>query len=69
MKHLINNSETYLKHMLFASRIGLTLIFRGLLFLLHSILPIKQIPSQWNLSNLSTKIAKWNLHTTERLKK
>jgi hypothetical protein len=69
MKHLINNSETYLSHMLFAGKIGLTLIFRGLVFLLHAILPIGTIPERWNLSNTSIKIAEWNSYSIGRLKK
>ena len=51
MKHLKDNNETYLSHFLFASKVGINLIFRGILFLIHAILPICDIPKKWNLSN------------------
>jgi len=68
MKHLIDHNETYLNHMLFAGKIGLTLMLRGLVFLLHAVFPLCKIPRRWNLSNTSTKIAEWNSYTIRRLK-
>ena len=69
MKHLARNNETYLSHLLFASKIGLTLIFRGTIFLLHALFPFCKIPTRWNLTNISTKIQEWNSYTIRRLHK
>ena len=68
MKHLINNNETYLGHLLFAGNVGLTLVTTGCIFLLHAILPICNIPSKWNLSNTTAKLEKWNCYIIRRLK-
>ena len=69
MRHLKKNNETYLSHLLFASKIGLTLIFRGAIFLLHAFLPICSIPNMWNLKNTSNKLYKWNEYTIRRKNK
>jgi len=68
MKHLVNNKETYLSHLVFAGKIGLTLIFRGFIFLLHAIFPLCNIPRRWNLSNVHTKVSEWNSYAIRRLK-
>jgi len=68
-KHLKKNNETYLSHLLFAGKIGLTLIFRGIIFLLHGVLPICKIPEQWNLNNTTIKLQEWNFYTIRRLDK
>ena len=69
MKHLINNNETYLGHLLFAGNVGLTLVTTGCIFLLHALLPICSIPKMWNLKNISTKLHKWNEYTIRRKNK
>ncbi len=69
MGHLKKNNETYLSHLLFAGKIGLTLIFRGIIFLLHGVLPICKIPEQWNLNNTTIKLQEWNFYTIRRLDK
>ena len=69
MKHLEDNNETYISHMLFAGKIGLSLIFRGILFLLHAILPIENIPKRWNLESTSIKLYRWHEYTIERKNK
>ena len=67
MKHLQENNETYLNHMLFAGKIGLTLIFRGLIFILHAIFPICEIPRRWNLSSTSNDLHQWKKYTIKRI--
>ena len=67
MKHLKNNNETYFSHFLFASKIGLTLIFRGLLFVFHAALPIGNIPKRWNIKNTLQKVQEWDEYTIKRL--
>tara|TARA_Y100001938_G_C7966816_1_gene367234 strand:+ start:457 stop:666 length:210 start_codon:yes stop_codon:yes gene_type:complete len=69
MKHLIKNNETYFSHFKFAAKIGLSLTFRGIIFLLHAVLPICDIPKKWNLENTLEKLYKWNVYTNERLQK
>jgi len=67
MKHLKNNNETYFSHFLFASKVGLTLIFRGWLFVFHAILPVKCIPKRWNIGDTLQKLQKWNEYIEKRL--
>tara|TARA_Y100000034_G_scaffold126085_1_gene176785 strand:+ start:141 stop:347 length:207 start_codon:yes stop_codon:yes gene_type:complete len=67
MEHLKNNNETYFSHFLFASKVGLTLIFRGGLFVAHALVPAGNIPKQWNLENTLQKLQKWNEYTKKRL--
>ena len=69
MKHLVENNETYFSHFKFAGNIGLNLIFRGIIFLFHAVLPICDIPKKWNLENTLEKLYKWNVYTNERLQK
>ena len=69
MKHLKQNNETYLNHLLFAGKVSLTLIFVGIVFLLHALLPICSIPKKWNLKKTSIKLYRWNEHTIKRKNK
>jgi hypothetical protein len=69
MKHLQKNNESYISHLLFAGKVGLTLIFRGFIFLFHAIIPICEIPKQWNLSDTMVKLQEWNAHTFRRINK
>tara|TARA_R110000824_G_scaffold67377_2_gene174446 strand:+ start:4367 stop:4576 length:210 start_codon:yes stop_codon:yes gene_type:complete len=69
MGHLKNNNETYLSHLLFAGKIGLTLIFRGVIFILHAIFPFCKIPNFLNLKNTSDKLHGWNKYTIRRERK
>jgi len=69
MKHLKENNETYLSHFLFAGRVGATLTFRGIMFLLHAVFPFCEVPKKWNLSSTSSALRKWNRYATRRLNK
>jgi hypothetical protein len=69
MKHLKRNNETYLSHLLFAGKVGLTLLFTGIVFILHAFLPICSIPRMWNLKNTSNKLHKWNEYAIRRKNK
>ena len=68
LKHLKDNNETYLSHLMFAGKIGLSLLLRGAVFVLHGLLPLWDIPARLNLENLRDKTDKWNDHTKQRLK-
>ena len=66
MNHLRKNNETYLSHLLFAGKIGIALLFRGVIFILHAIFPICEIPRLWNLHHTSIQLDKWNNYTIKR---
>ena len=66
MVHLKKNNETYISHLLFAGKIGLTLIFRGLIFLLHALFPICKIPKRLNLEHTIDKLYDWYSYTLKR---
>jgi len=66
MKHLKKNNETYLSHMLFAGKVGFALIFHGIVFLLHAVFPICEVPKRCNIESLSIKLHKWNEYTKKR---
>ena len=69
MRHLKENNETYLSHLFFAGKIGLTLIFRGVIFLLHAIFPVCRIPTFLNLQNTSDKLCEWDEYAYRRKRK
>ena len=69
MRHLKKNNETYFSHFFFAGKVGLNLIFHGVVFLLHGIFPFCSIPERWNLSSMTYKIQEWNRYTIMRLDK
>ena len=68
MKHLRDNNISYINHCVFAGKIGLTLIFRGILFLLHAVLPVVDLPARWNLEDTARKLTVWNNSTQGRKK-
>jgi len=69
MKHLKKNNRTYLSHLLFAGVVGFTLLFRGVIFVLHATFPFCGVPERWNLENTIEKLQKWNEHITRRKNK
>jgi len=69
MKHLKDVNETYISHFKFASKIGITLIISGIIFLLHATFPICDIPKKWNLEDTMTKVYRWNLYANRRAKR
>ena len=68
MKHLKDNNETYLSHLKFAGSIGLALIIRGIIFVLHALFPLCDIPRRFNLEETSKKLLDWNEYTKARNK-
>ena len=69
MKHLQDNNETYLTHFFFAAKVGFALILRGIVFLAHAILPLRNIPARWNLSATASQLCEWDEYTRQRMKK
>jgi hypothetical protein len=68
-KHLEENKETYFSHFKFASAVGASLIFRGTIFILHALLPVKNVPGRWNIKNTLNKLHEWNNYTIRREKR
>ena len=60
MNHLKNNCTSYLEHLLFAGKISITLLFRGVVFLFHAVIPVCDIPKRWNLENTAGKLFLWS---------
>ena len=66
MRHLREVNETYISHFKFASKIGIILIMRGIIFILHAIFPFRDIPKKWNLENTLRRVYKWNCYANKR---
>ena len=69
MSHLKENNETYISHLLFSGKIGLTLVFRGVMFLLHALVPICKLPARWNLNATALKLEEWCDYAIKRTDK
>ena len=67
MEHLEKNNETYFSHFKFAAVIGLTLMFRGVIFVLHCIFHICGFPKELNLEDTRDKLDEWNDHAEQRI--
>ena len=68
MKHLRDNNETYFSHLKFACGVGLSLILRGIIFVLHGLLPVSDVPTKFNIDATAKKLSKWNKYTKDRRK-
>ena len=69
MKHLKENNETYFSHLLFAGKVGLTLMFRGFVFILHAIFPICNVPKKWNILATLKDLEEWHQYVFKRFNK
>ena len=67
--HLKANNETYLSHLFFAGKISLTLMLRSVIFIIHAIFPICEIPNKWNLESTIKKLQKWHRYAKRRKNK
>ena len=68
MNHLKENNETYLSHLKFAVCVGLSLMGRGIVFIMHGLIPMLTIPERLNIEATVRQLDKWNEHTKERMK-
>jgi hypothetical protein len=66
MKHLKENNETYFSHLKFAGKMGLQLILRGTVFVLHAVFPVCEVPKSLDLKSTSELIINWCSYTRER---
>ena len=69
MEHLEKNNETYFSHFKFATKIGLTLLLRGGIFILHGLFPICGIPKRLNLGNTYSYLKECNEYAERRKKR
>jgi len=66
MKHLKENNETYLSHMMFAAKMSIHLLIRSFFFMFHAIFPFINVPESLNLKNTCKLINKWNKYAKKR---
>ena len=66
MKHLKENNETYLSHMMFAGKMSIHLFIRSILFMFHAIFPFINVPESLNLKNTCKLINKWDTYAKKR---
>ena len=69
MKHLKENNESYISHMLFAGKIGIYLSLVSTFFVVHSLIPFVKIPRGYNLEAIKHRVDSWNKYSEDRLKK
>jgi hypothetical protein len=69
MKHLEENNETYLSHLVFAGKMSIHLFIRSVFFMFHAFFPFFEVPESLNLKNTCKLINEWNDHAKERKKK
>tara|TARA_R110000824_G_scaffold58470_1_gene158057 strand:- start:869 stop:1099 length:231 start_codon:yes stop_codon:yes gene_type:complete len=65
----VTRLKKYKDHFLFTTKIALTLLFRGLVFLLHAFVPVYVVPQKWNLDNIHKKVWDWHWYSEEYRKK
>jgi hypothetical protein len=68
MKHLRENNETYFSHLRFAGWIGISLVFRGIIFLFHGLFPMVELSKRFNLEVTIEKLTAWNEYAKKRTK-
>jgi hypothetical protein len=66
MKHLEGNNETYLSHLKFAGTMGIQLALRGVIFILHGLFPVCEVPKSLDLNNTCELINKWDSYAKNR---
>ena len=65
-KHLKENNETYLSHMLFASNVALYLSVASICYCVHAALPFVPVPERFTLESIVNKCVKWHNYTVIR---
>ena len=66
MKHLEENNETYLSHLLFASIIGLHFLISGSFLIIHGLFPFINAPKRYSLNNTCKLITRWDKYARNR---
>lgn len=65
-KHLKDNNETYLSHMLFASKVALYLSVSSICYSVHAMLPFVSVPERFTLESIVNQCVKWHNYTVIR---
>jgi hypothetical protein len=60
MRHLEENNETYFTHLRFAGTMGLHLLVRGVVFILHGLLPCVKLPTFLSLGATHDLVRLWS---------
>ena len=68
MKHLKENNETYFSHLKFACTMGTQLSIRGIVFILHGLFPVCEVPKYVDLKSTCELLNKWNNYAQRRKK-
>ncbi|MBK25100.1 MAG: hypothetical protein CME70_19535 [Halobacteriovorax sp.] len=66
MKHLRENNETYISHLIFAGKVAIHLGLSSIFLILHGILPFWSPPESFNLDSMCKKIQGWNDYSHRR---
>ena len=66
IKHLKENNETYFSHLKFAGTMGIQLLVRGIVFILHGLFPICEMPKSIDLNATCELINKWSDYARRR---
>ncbi len=66
MRHLKENNETYFSHFKFAGTIGIQLVLRGVIFILHGLFPVCEIPKSLDLKTTCELLNEWNDYAHRR---
>lgn len=66
MKHLRENNETYWSHFKFAVCLGIKLLCRGILLIVHGVFPFLPIPKKYNIDSTENLINKAKKHADNR---
>ena len=66
MRHLKENNETYFSHLKFAGAIGIQLALRGVIFVLHGLFPVCEVPKSVDLNSTCELLNKWEQYSRKR---
>ena len=69
MKHLQENNETYISHLIFAHKIAIHLCLSGICLIAHGLFPCWDIPKAFNLESICKKVQDWNDYAEQRRNK
>ena len=68
MRHLKENNETYFSHLKFAGTMGIHLLLRGVVFILHALFPICEVPKSLDLKSTCELFIEWHDYSQRRRK-
>jgi len=66
MKHLEENNETYISHLIFAYKIAIHLYLCSMFLMIHAVFPFWNQPESFSLDATCKKIKEWNKYAEDR---